>query len=144
MMPRVTLQTVTAGFFFRTAPHHPAIHAKSPRLSHGRCSLHIPPSPVKNGMLCVVRYFEGGQHTIRVVFFVAFMLCSDFLFIALSFRALCCRICIRTFFFSFLFILSFLRVAPCDEEQHPVYRHHAVGAFFFFLFFSSVKSELHK
>lgn len=36
--------------------------------------------------------------------------------------------CVFLFFrFSFL---SFPRVAPCDEEQHPVYIHHAVDAFF--------------
>lgn len=78
-------------------------------------------------ILCVVRYFAGEQHTIRLVFSVA-LRCR---FFYLSLRVLCYCICIRACFFLFRFsFLSFPRVAPCDEEQHPVYIHHAVDAFF--------------
>lgn len=52
-------------------------------------------------------------------------------FFYLFLRVLCYCICIRACCFHFCFsFLSFPRVAPCDEEQHPVYIHHAVDAFF--------------
>lgn len=79
-------------------------------------------------ILCVVLYFAGEQHTIRLVFSVAVRCVFFYLFL----RVACYCICIRACFF-LIFCFSFLllpRVAPCDEEQHPVYIHHAVDAFF--------------
>lgn len=131
-MPRV--QTVTAGLFLRTAPHHPAIHAKSPRLSHGRSSLHIPPLPRQKWhvVCCKVFWRRTTYNTCRV--FCCFHVVFRFPLYCLVFSCSVLPHLYSYFFFSFLFILSFLRVAPCDEERHPVYRHHAVGAFFFPLY----------
>lgn len=105
--------------FREAARHHPFVFSHWKK----KVSIHVRKAHI---VCCIIFCRRTTYNTSRVF-------CSRTLrFFYLFLRVACYCICIRACFF-LIFCFSFLllpRVAPCDEEQHPVYIHHAVDAFF--------------